>query len=101
MKYRGIDYIYLRKYQSMKGVKRRVFIKNTLMAGAAVTLAPAIGFSIPAPGKKVIVAGAGITGLCCGYELMKSGHEVVVLEATGRYGGHVFTGRDGLSDGLY
>lgn len=55
----------------------------------------------PASGKKIIVAGAGITGLCCGYELMKAGHDVVILEATGRYGGHVYTGRDGLSDGLY
>ena len=26
---------------------------------------------------------------------------MVVLEANGRHGGHVFTGRDGLSDGLY
>lgn len=51
--------------------------------------------------RKVIVAGAGISGLCAGYELMKMGHEVTVLEATGRHGGHVFTGRDGLSDGLY
>jgi len=51
--------------------------------------------------KKIIVAGAGISGLCCAYELMKSGYEVVVLEANGRHGGHVFTGRDGLSDGLY
>ncbi len=56
--------------------------------------------AVAAP-KKVIVAGAGITGLCCAYELMKAGHDVVILEATGRYGGHVFTGRDGLSDGLY
>lgn len=51
--------------------------------------------------KDVIVAGAGITGLCCAYELMKKGHHVVLFEASGRYGGHVFTGRDGLSDGLY
>jgi monoamine oxidase len=54
-----------------------------------------------AKSKKIIVAGAGITGLCCAHELMKGGHEVVVLEANGRHGGHVFTGRDGLSEGLY
>ena len=52
-------------------------------------------------GKKVIVAGAGISGLCCAFELMKAGHEVTVLEASGRHGGHVFTGRDGFSDSLY
>lgn len=52
-------------------------------------------------GKKVVVAGAGIAGLCCGYELMKRGYDVTVLDANGRHGGHVFTGRDGLSDGLY
>src|SRR5712664_456279 len=93
----------------MKGIKRRVFIKNTMLAGAGAAWVPPIlqageaAAATPggATGKKVIVAGAGITGLCCAYELMKSGHEVVVLEATGRYGGHVFTGRDGLSDGLY
>ena len=32
---------------------------------------------------------------------MKKGHEVIVLEASGRHGGHVFTVHDGLSDGLY
>ena len=51
--------------------------------------------------KTVIVAGAGIAGLCCAYELMKKGHEVTVLEASGRHGGHVYTVRDGLSDELY
>jgi len=101
----------------MKGLQRRAFIKRTLMAGAGTTLAAGMlrakefdrqqskQVNKPADaaptGKKIIVAGAGISGLCCAYELMKSGHEVVVLEATGRYGGHVYTGRDGLSDGLY
>ena len=51
--------------------------------------------------KKVIVAGGGIGGLCCGYELMKSGHDVTVLEASGRPGGHVRTIRDEYADGLY
>ena len=51
--------------------------------------------------KKVIIAGGGITGLSCGYELLKRGHEVVVLEAAGRAGGHVRTLHKGLADGLY
>ncbi|TKK71584.1 FAD-dependent oxidoreductase [Ilyomonas limi] len=98
----------------MNELKRRTFIKNTLLAGVSATLTPqllqansSIEKSIinntyfSSAKKKIIVAGAGITGLCCGYELMKKGHDVTVLEASGRYGGHVFTGRDGLSDGLY
>jgi monoamine oxidase len=51
--------------------------------------------------KKVIVAGGGIGGLCCAYELMERGHDVVVLEASRRTGGHVKTIRDPLPDGLY
>jgi monoamine oxidase len=51
--------------------------------------------------KRVIVAGGGIGGLCCAYELFKRGHDVTVLEAAGRSGGHVRTVRDPLADGLY
>jgi monoamine oxidase len=51
--------------------------------------------------KRVIVAGAGVGGLCCAYELMRRGHEVTVLEASGRPGGHILTVRDRLADGLY
>ena len=92
---------------SMQDIKRRTFIRDTLVAGAGMALIPAVPltaksfYTFSTTAKKVIIAGAGITGLCCAYELMKSGHEVTVLEASGRYGGHVFTGRDGLSDGLY
>lgn len=92
-------------------MQRRSFIKNTTVMSAGVSLvqnvfAGKIEANIqdgkkPSSAKKIIVAGAGITGLCCGFELMKNGHDVTILEASGRYGGHVFTGRDGLSDGLY
>ena len=51
--------------------------------------------------QRVIVAGGGIGGLSCAYELMKRGHDVTVLEAAGRTGGHVRTIRDPLADGLY
>jgi monoamine oxidase len=89
---------------------RRDFIKNTVMAGIGTAV---LGKNrvienpgenmIKNPGvtKKIIIGGAGIAGLCCAYELMKKGHEVVVLEASGRHGGHVLTVHDGLSDGLY
>jgi len=51
--------------------------------------------------KKVIVMGAGISGLSCAYELVRRGHQVTLLEATGRPGGHVRTFHDQFADGLY
>ena len=87
---------------------RRTFLK-TLLAGAGASTIDSGALTADATVKaarrsrsaKVVIGGAGITGLCCGYELMKAGFDVTILEASGRYGGHVFTGRDGLSDGLY
>jgi monoamine oxidase len=55
----------------------------------------------PRPAKRVIVVGAGIAGLSCAWELKRRGHDVTVLEASNRTGGHVFTFRSGLSEGLY
>ena len=46
--------------------------------------------------KRVIVAGGGIGGLCAAYELVKRGHDVTVLEAAGRPGGHVRSIHDAL-----
>ena len=72
------------------------------MAGVAAAGIPVSSArSQAAAVKKVVIAGAGIGGLCCAYELMRRGHEVTVLEAAGRSGGHILTVRDGLADGLY
>lgn len=50
---------------------------------------------------KVIVVGAGLSGLVTGMRLQEAGHEVVVLEARNRVGGRVLTVRDGFEDGQY
>jgi monoamine oxidase len=54
-----------------------------------------------ASGKRVVIAGGGIAGLCCAYELTRLGHDVTLLEASDHVGGHVKTLRSGLPDGLY
>ncbi|PHS15313.1 MAG: amine oxidase [Kangiella sp.] len=46
-------------------------------------------------GKKVIILGAGISGLVSAYEMTKLGYECTILEATGRVGGRVRTIRNG------
>lgn len=90
--------------------KRRDFLRTSVATGIGSALLSNISAEGKAPsgakqsaqkGKSVIVAGGGIAGLCCGYELMRRGFDVVVLEASPRHGGHVYTARDGLSDGLY
>lgn len=78
--------------------------RRALLTSGAAALA---GLALPLRGsaararKRVIVAGGGIGGLTCAFELMKLGHEVLLLEASGRTGGHVKTLREGLPGGLY
>ena len=48
----------------------------------------------------VIIAGGGLAGLCCAYELRKRGAEVVLLEGRSRPGGRVETLREGFAPGL-
>ena len=45
----------------------------------------------------VIVIGAGVSGLMAALELSKTGKKVIILEATNRIGGRVFTLKDDIS----
>src|SRR5437868_4938168 len=52
------------------------------------------------PRKRVLIIGGGMAGLVAAYELMRQGHDPVVLEAQQRVGGRVYTLR-GFAPGLY
>ena len=51
--------------------------------------------------QKVIIVGAGMAGLVAAYELMRAGHDPLILEAQQRVGGRVYTLRDPFLPGLY
>ena len=74
--------------------------RDIFSMGAAAIAGLAAGQSTSSK-KNVLVIGAGIAGLSCAYELMRRGHNVTVLEASGRAGGHVRTSHDPFADGLY
>lgn len=81
--------------------------RDFLSAGAAVAIAHTLPFDhtmaaqqTMSSSKKVVIAGGGLAGLTCAYELRKLGFQVVVLEGQGHPGGRVYTLREGLAPGL-
>ena len=71
---------------------RREFLRqSTLIAGSV--LLSSKSFSQIAIGRKpkVVVIGAGFSGLAAAFQLHKTGHEVTVLESRNRIGGRVFS----------
>jgi monoamine oxidase len=77
-----------------EGFDRREFLKTTLTAAAGL-LAGGTAFAAPKSGaRRVIVIGAGFSGLACAHELRARGCQVTVLEARKRVGGRVITFTD-------
>jgi len=79
----------------------------TAGTAAAASLLPTRAWVLPqqlkprGPAKKIIIVGAGLAGLCAGFELTQAGHEVTILEAQTRPGGRACTIRQPFSDNLY
>jgi monoamine oxidase len=94
------------KKNKTRGLTRRKFLLSSSLAAAGVSLLPgkALANALIGPSgspKRVLILGAGLSGMVAGYELSQLGHEVTILEARMRPGGRVHTLREPFSDGLY
>ena len=76
------------------GLTRRQLLRASLAAGAGLLLSQR-GFAQDTAGRgRVVVIGAGFSGLATAYELTSAGFDVQVVEARNRVGGRVLTFRD-------
>src|SRR5688572_26300568 len=85
-----------RKFGKPDGMTRRDMIQRSLAAAAGVLMSERLGSGLfgQQKGGRVIVIGAGFSGLAAAYELSRAGYDVTVVEARNRVGGRVISFSD-------
>jgi monoamine oxidase len=83
-----------RKHGTPSGITRREMLERSLSAAAALLLSDRFTAMPRAAAGRVVVVGAGFSGLAAAYELSKAGYDVTVVEARNRVGGRVISFSD-------
>lgn len=75
--------------------ERRQFLRATLAASAGLLISSGTAAAFTRLGrdskKRIVVLGAGFSGLACAYELKSAGYDVTVIEPRDRVGGRVLS----------
>lgn len=84
-----------RRHGKKDGITRRDMIQRSLAAAGALLISDRIAFALPqGSAGRVVVVGAGFSGLAAAYELTRAGYDVTVVEARNRVGGRVISFSD-------
>ncbi|HQY88631.1 MAG TPA: FAD-dependent oxidoreductase [Tepidisphaeraceae bacterium] len=77
-------------------VTRRTFVKGMMAATGGLLLSnqASANFKTMQQGKKIVVIGAGFSGLAVAHELASVGYDVTIIEARERLGGRVYSFND-------
>ena len=82
------------RYGKPSGITRREMLQRSFAAGAALLISERFSAPLQAGAGRVVVIGAGFSGLAAAYELGRAGYEVTVVEARNRVGGRVISFAD-------
>ena len=83
-----------RRYGKPDGITRRDMIQRSLAAAAGILISDRFVARPRAAAGRVVIVGAGFSGLAAAYELSRAGYEVTVAEARNRVGGRIISFSD-------
>jgi monoamine oxidase len=85
--------------KDQRNASRRTFLKSSILAAGGLFLPTKYVFAKNKLAPKVVIVGAGISGLNAAYKLKKAGIPSKVFEASKRAGGRILTVRNMIAPG--